>query len=75
MEAVTDCLFSSSKSTENGDSIQEIKRHLVGNALTKKSLGRKALTNLDSLLKSRDISLPTKLTVVKLWFSSSHIQI
>ena len=57
VEAVTDFLFLSSKSTADGDSSQEIKRHL--------RLGRKALTNLDSLLKSRDINLPTKVHVVK----------
>ena len=57
VEAVTDFLFLSSKSTADGDSSQEIKRHL--------GLGRKALTNLDSLLKSRDINLPTKVHIVK----------
>ena len=57
MEAVTDYLFLSSKITADGDSSQEIKRHLL--------LGRKALTNLDSLLKSRDINLPTKVHIVK----------
>ena len=57
VEAVTDFLFLSSKSTADGDSGQEIKRH--------SRLGRKALTNLDSLLKSRDISLPTKVHIVK----------
>ena len=57
VEAVTDFLFSSSKSTADGDSSQEIKRHLL--------LGRKALTKLDSLLKSRDINLPTKVHIVK----------
>ena len=57
VEAVTGFLFLSSKSTADGDSSQEIKRHL--------RLGRKALTNLDSLLKSRDINLPKKVHVVK----------
>ena len=57
VEAVTDFLFLRSKTTADGDSSQEIKRHL--------RLGRKALTNLDSLLKSRDINLPTKVHVVK----------
>ena len=57
VEAVTYFLFLSSKSTEVGDSSQEIKRHL--------HLGRKALTNLDSLLKSRDINLTTKVHIVK----------
>ena len=60
VEAVTDFLFLSSKSTADGDSSQEIKRHL--------RLGRKALTNLDSLLKSRDINLPTKVHIVKTGF-------
>ena len=45
------------QNTADGDSSQEIKRHL--------GLGRKALTNLDSLLKSRDINLPTKVHIVK----------
>ena len=57
LEAVTHFLFLSSKSTVDGDSNQEIKRNLW--------LGRKALTNLDSLLKSRDINLPTKIHIVK----------
>ena len=57
MEAVTDYLFLSSKITADGDSSQEIKIHL--------RLGRKALTNLYSLLKSRDINLPTKVHIVK----------
>ena len=57
VEAVTDFLFLSSKSPADGDSSQRIKRHLC--------LGRKALTNLDSLLKSRDINLPTKVHIVK----------
>ena len=57
LEAVTDFLFLRSKSTADGDSSQEIKRHLW--------LGRKALTNLDSLLKNRDINLPTKVHIVK----------
>ena len=57
VEAVTDFLFLSSKITADDDSSQEIKRHLL--------LGRKALTNPDSLLKSRDINLPTKVHIVK----------
>ena len=57
VEAVTDNLFLSSKITADGDSSQEIKIHLL--------LGRKALTNLYSLLKSRDINLPTKVHIVK----------
>ena len=58
MEAVTDFLFLSSKSSADGDSSQEIKRYL--------HLGRKALTKLESLLKSRDINLPTKVHIVKI---------
>ena len=57
VEAVTDFLFLSSKSTADVDSSQEIKRHL--------RLGRKSMTNLDRLLKSRDINLPTKIHIVK----------
>ena len=57
VEAVSHFLFLRSKSTADGDSSQEIKRHLW--------LGRKALTNLDSLLKNRDINLPTKVHIVK----------
>ena len=57
METVTDFIFSSSQITANGDCSQEIKRHLL--------LGRKAATNLDSVLKSRDITLLTKICIVK----------
>ena len=57
METVTDFIFLGSKITEDGDCSQEIKRHLL--------LGRKAMTNLDSILKSRDITLPTKVSTVK----------
>ena len=57
MEAVTDFLFLGSKITADGDYSHEIKRHLL--------LGRKAMTNLDSVLKSRDITLPTKVHIVK----------
>ena len=57
MEAVTDFMFLCSKITVDGDCRQEIKRHLL--------LGRKAITNLDSTLKSRDITLPTKFHTVK----------
>ena len=52
METVKDFTFLASKITADGDSSQEIKRRLL--------LGRKAMTNLDSILKSRDITLPTK---------------
>ena len=57
VEAVTDFLFLGSKITADGDCIHEIKRCLL--------LGRKAMTNLDSILKSRDITLPTKVCIVK----------
>ena len=57
MEIATDFIFLSSKITVDGDSSHEIKRHLL--------LGRKAMTNLDSILKSRDIALPTKACLVK----------
>ena len=57
VETVTDFIFLGSKITADGDCSHEIKRHLL--------LGRKAMTNLDSLLKSRDITLPTKAHLVK----------
>jgi len=57
METVTDFILGGSKITSNGDCSHEIKRHLL--------LGRKAMTNLDSILKSRDITLPTKVHLVK----------
>jgi len=57
METVTDFSFGGSKITADGDCSHEIKRHLF--------LGRKAMTNLDSILKSRDITLPTKFHLVK----------
>ena len=57
METVTNFIFGGSKSTADGDCSQEIKRHLL--------LGRKVMTNLDSIIKSRDISLPTKVHLVK----------
>jgi len=57
METVTDFIFLGSKITADGDCSQEIKRCLF--------LGRKAMTNLDSILKSRDIALPTKVCLVK----------
>ena len=66
METVTDFLFLGSKITADGDCSQEIKRCLL--------LGRKAMTNLDSILKSRDITLPTKVCLVKaMIFPSSHV--
>ena len=57
METVTDFIFLGSKITVDGDCNHEIKRCLL--------LGRKAMTNLDSILKSRDITLPTKVRIVK----------
>ena len=57
MEAVTDFIFLGSKMTADGDYSHEIKRHLL--------LERKAMTNLDSILKSRHITLPTKVHLVK----------
>ena len=58
METVTDCIFLSSKITaDGGDCSHEIKRCLL--------LGRKVMTNLDSILKGRDITLPTKVSLVK----------
>ena len=65
VETVTDFIFLGSKITADGDCSHEIKRHLL--------LGRKVLTNLDSILKSRDITLPTKVHLFKLWFSSSFV--
>ena len=57
METVTDFIFLGSKITADGDCSHEIKRHLL--------LERKAITNLDSILKSRDITLPTKVHLGK----------
>ena len=57
METVTDFIFGGSKITEDGDCSHEIKRRLL--------LGRKGMTNLDSILKSRDITLPKKTHLVK----------
>ena len=57
VETVTNFIFLSSKITADGDCSHEIKRFLL--------LGRKAMTNLDSILKSRDITLPTKIHLVK----------
>ena len=57
MEVVTDFLFLGSKMTLDGDCSHEIRRRLL--------LGRKAMTNLDSVLKSKDITLPTKMHIVK----------
>ena len=60
VETVVDFIFWGSKITADGDCSHGIKRHLL--------LGRKVMTNLDSILKSRDITLPTKVHLVKLWF-------
>ena len=57
VETVTDFIFLASKITADGNCSNEIKRHLL--------LGRKAMANIDSLLKSRDISMPTKVHLVK----------
>ena len=56
METVTDFIFLGSKITANGDCSHEVKRHLL--------LGRKVMTNLDSIFKSRDTTLPTKVRLV-----------
>ena len=57
METVIDFLFLGSKITADGDCSHEINRHLL--------LGREVMTNLDSILKSRDVTLPTKVCLVK----------
>ena len=57
METVSDLIFLGSKITADGDCGHEIKRHLL--------LGRKVMTNLDKIFKSRDITLPTKICLVK----------
>ena len=66
VETVSDCIFFGSKITADGDCSHEIKRRLL--------LGRKVMTNLDSILKSRDITLPTKVCLVKaMVFFSGHV--
>ena len=60
METVTDFIFLGCKITADGDCSHEIKRHLL--------FGRKVMTNLDSIFKSRDITLPTKVHLVKAMF-------
>ena len=65
VEAVTDFLFSGSKITADSDCSYEVKRCLL--------LGRKAMTNLDNTLKSRDITLLTKVCLVKAMVFSSHV--
>ena len=65
METVTDFIFLGSKITADGDCSHVIKRGLL--------LGRKAMTNLDSIFKSKDITVPTKVHLVKAVFSSSQV--
>ena len=66
METLKEFILGGSKITAGGDCSHEIKRRLL--------LGRKAMTNLDSILKSRDITLPTKVCLVKaVVFSSGHV--
>ena len=60
VETVADIIFLSSKITADGDCSHEIKRCLL--------LARKVMTNVDSILKSRDITLPSKVCLVRLWF-------
>ena len=67
VERVTDFIFRGSKVTAGSDCGHEIKRHLL--------LGRKAMTNLDSILKSRNITFPKKVCIVKASFSSGHVQL
>ena len=68
VEAVTDFILGGSKITADGECSHEIKRYLV--------LGRKVMTNLDSILKSRNITLPTKVHLVKaMAFPVSHVWI
>ena len=66
VETMSEFIFGGgSKITADGDCSQEIKRHLL--------LGRKVMTNLDGILKSRDITLPTKVHLVKASFSNGHV--
>ena len=66
VETVSEFIFLSSKITTDGDCSHEIKRHLL--------LGKKAMINLDSILKSRDITLPTKICLVEaMVFSCGHV--
>ena len=65
VDTVADFIFLGSKITADGDCSHEIKRRLL--------LGRKAMTKLDNILKSRDITLLTKVCLVKAVFSSSHV--
>ena len=59
-ETVVDFIFGGSKITADGNCSHEIKRHLL--------LGRKVMANIDSILKSRDFTLPTKIRLARLWF-------
>ena len=65
METLTDFFFLSSKMTGDADCSHKIKRHFL--------LGRKAMTNLDSILKSKDITLPRKVHIDKAVFSTNHL--
>ena len=65
VETVADFIFGGSKITADGDCSHEMKRRLL--------LGRNVMTNLDSILKNRDITLPTKVHLVKCMFSSGHV--
>ena len=66
MQTVTDFIFLDSKITADGDCSHEVKRHLL--------LGRKSMANLDSILKSKDITLPTNVHLVKaMFFSTSYV--
>ena len=67
VETVSDFIFWGSKITFDGDCSHEIKRCLL--------LGRKVRTNLDSILQSKDITLPTKVHLVKLWFFQSFMDV
>ena len=60
VETISDFIFWGSRITADGDCSHEIKRHLL--------LGKKVMTNLDSIFKTRDITLPTKVHLVRLWF-------
>ena len=64
VETVRDCILRGSKITANDDCSHKIKRCLL--------LGRKVMTNLDSILKSRDITLPTKVLLLDLWSGQSY---
>ena len=66
VEAITDFILGGSKITADCDCSHEIKRHLL--------LGKKGMTNLGRVLKSRDITLPTKVHIVSYGFSNSHVR-